>query len=360
MRSVLFTIPLDGTIDLGPLGKVAILGFGFLLALWALVGIVGAIIQTRQHGLRYFLLNGALTWAVVAAVIILVPRFVTKIPIYGYGMMLFLGFVTATWVASQRIRAQGYSGEIAWDAAMWLFVAGIFGARLFFVIQYSNRFFVPGRSVREVLISLVSLPDGGIVFYGGLIGGAIAYYLYCRFKSVHPLAFADIAISSVFIGMAFGRVGCLLHGCCYGDYCSLPWGITFPPGSVPVMELVDRGFLLSPDFRSLPLHPTQVYSAIGSGLLAVLTWAYYPYRQKDGSVLLLGWMTYPVHRFIVEFLRGDELGQFGTSLTISQWVSLGLLVCGTVFSIWLSRQPAGREPLVEPEVVSAPSRPALA
>lgn len=360
MRSVLFTIPLDGKVSLGPLGEVPVFGIGLLLALWGLFALIMVILQARRSGFADFAWNAALTGGVVAAVIIFLPRVITRIPVYGYGAMLFVGFVTATWVASQRIRAQGFNGEIAWDAAMWLFVAGIFGARLFYVIQYSDRFFVKGRSTWQVLVSLISLPDGGIVFYGGLIGGGLAYYLYCRVKGVHPLAFADIVITSVFIGMAFGRIGCLLHGCCYGDYCSLPWAITFPPESVPVQELVSRGFLTDYSYRSLPLHPTQIYSAVGSGLLAVLTWAYYPFRQKDGSVLLLGWMTYPVHRFLVEFLRGDELGQFGTSLTISQWVSLGLLVCGSIFAIWLSRQPKGREPLIEHEVVEVPSRTALA
>lgn len=360
MRSILFNIPLRANVELGPLGEVPLFGVGLLLICWIMIGVPALIIKVRQNQWKEFLATGGLTWGIVAVALIAAPRFAKSIPVYGYGTMLFIGFLVSTWVVSARIRNQGFNGEIAWDAAMWLFIAGIFGARLFYVIQYSDKFFVKGRSIGQVLLSLISLPDGGIVFYGGLIGGAVAYYLYCRVKGIHPLAFADIVITSVFIGMAFGRIGCLLHGCCYGDYCSLPWAVTFPPESVPTRELVLRGFLMDDSVRSLPLHPTQIYSAMGSGLLAVLTWAYYPFRQKDGSVLLLGWMTYPVHRFLVEFLRGDELGQFGTSLTISQWVSLGLLICGAIFALWLKSQSAVRHPLIDDAPVEVPSETALA
>lgn len=346
MRAVLFRIPIAGSVSLGALGEVPLFGWGVVLAAWLLLGALLAIYAIRRLGWNSFPWVVAMYWIAIAAAIVLLPRFTESIPVYGYGAMLFIGFASATWVAAHRIRRLGYDGDIAWDAAIWLFVAGIVGARLFYVIQYREQFFLPGISVPQLLVRLISLPDGGIVFYGGLIGGAVACMLFCYRRRLNGLAMADIVITSLFIGMAFGRVGCLLYGCCYGDYCTLPWAITFPPDSVPVRELVTRGFLATTASSSLPLHPTQIYSALGAALLALLTYCYYPFRQKDGSVLLLGWLTYPVHRFIVEFLRGDELGQFGTSLTISQWVSLGLLCAGGLFALWHARRPAGRHPLV--------------
>lgn len=356
MRSVLFEIDFHRSVNLGPLGDVTVFGVGLLLALSCLFGLAALLI----FGIKRIPLNGLLAWAGVTLVIMLVPLFLHKIPVYGYGAMLFVGFVSATGVASRRIRQLGYDGEMAWDIAIWLFVAGIVGARMFFVIQYPDRVFQPDMNLRQKLISLFMLPDGGIVFYGGLIGGVLAFLAYCYKKKVNALAFADIVITSLFIGMMFGRIGCLLHGCCFGDYCTLPWAITFPPESVPVRELYARGFLDNLQVSSLPLHPTQIYSAIGCALLVVLTWTYYPFRQKDGSVLLLGWLTYPMHRFIVEFLRGDELGQFGTSLTISQWVSMGLFVGGILFAVWLHFQPAKLGTLIRDEGVSSVHRGAAA
>lgn len=358
MRSILIQIPLRAQVWLGPFGMCPVFGAGLLLALWVLAGF-GWAFWFRLHfkTWRGFPVTGALfAWSVVALILFEAPRFAESIPIYGYGMMLFLGFLTAAWFAARRLRAQGYDGEISWDVAMWIFVGGIVGARLFFVVQYRDKFFKAGQPFMETLMSLVNLPDGGLVFYGGAIVGSFSYWLFCRLRRLHPLALADILITSIFIGMVFGRVGCLLNGCCYGDVCSLPWAVTFPPESVPYAAEVNAGLIsgIEPDgkaglalgaARSLPLHPTQLYSALSALVLALLTWAYYPFRQKDGEVLALGWLLEPVTRFTVEFLRGDERGQFGTFLTISQWVSIGLFTTGLIF-LWLIRDHRRRGSLL--------------
>jgi phosphatidylglycerol:prolipoprotein diacylglycerol transferase len=143
----------------------------------------------------------------------------------------------------------------------------------------------------------------------------------------------------------FGRLGCLLNGCCFGDVCSLPWSITFPPESVPFEALVRRGLLDDSAVRSLPLHPAQLYDSLSGLLLALLTWAYYPYRRRTGEVLAMGWIAYPINRFMIEFLRADEAGQFGTSLTIAQWVSLVLFASGVVFYLTLRYWSSGIEPI---------------
>lgn len=351
MHSILFTIPLDGRTDLGPLGQWPVFGPGLLLGLWTLLGLAVLYRFVREFGWKELPIATVVVWVVIGAVLFSVPGWISRIPVYGYGTMLFLGFLTAAWVASRRLQNQGHDGEIAWDAAMWVFVAGIVGARLFYVMQYHERFIGPdpvtgvARTFKETVKSLVNLPDGGLVFYGGLIGSAIAFYVFCRARRIHPLALADIVITSVFIGMAFGRIGCLLNGCCYGDLCTLPWALTFPAGSVPFDAEVHRGFLAADAARSLSIHPTQIYSALNAAVLALLTWAYYPYRRRDGEVLALGWLAYPVSRFAVEFLRGDEMGQFGTSLTISQWVSLGLIATGALF-YFLTKKYTLREPLM--------------
>jgi len=151
------------------------------------------------------------------------------------------------------------------------------------------------------------------------------------------LVLADLITPSIFIGLIFGRLGCFLNGCCYGDPSSLPWSVAFPPGSAAFVSEVDRGLISADASHTRYLHPTQVYSALDGLVLAILTWNYFPYRRKDGEVLLIGWLCYPVSRFLIEFLRGDEMGQFGTSLTISQWVSLCFLAAGLVYWYFLAK-----------------------
>ncbi|MGH7199491.1 MAG: prolipoprotein diacylglyceryl transferase, partial [Planctomycetaceae bacterium] len=156
--------------------------------------------------------------------------------------------------------------------------------------------------------------------------------------------------------LAFGRLGCFLNGCCWGDRCSLPWAVRFPEGSLPWETLVERGFLSPEAATTLALHPTQLYSSFNALVLAFLTAAYFRYRHRDGAVLAVGWLTYPLTRFVLEILRGDEFGKFDTSLTISQWVSLGAFAAGVLFTAWLMRRPPHLTRSVHTEIPSPKQR----
>ena len=355
MRSILFTIPLDGIVDLGPLGKIPVFGVGLLLALWCLVGIGYVALTVRQGGWKALGGISLLIWGAVSIAIFKAAELETKaIPVYGYGSMLFLGFLASSSLAAWRLRREGVDGEIAWDAAMWIFIFGIIGARMFYIMEYWATSFAvdpltgKARTAWELALALINLPDGGLVLYGGLIFAPLAYYVYCRVRGINALAFADIAITSIFVGIMFGRLGCLLNGCCFGDVCSAPWAITFPAESVPFKALVARGLLDNGANRSLPLHPAQLYDALSGLLLAIVTITYYPYRRRTGEVVAVGWIAYPINRFLIEFLRADEPGQFGTSLTIAQWVSLGLFASGLAFLLSLKYWSPGRQPIESP------------
>jgi phosphatidylglycerol:prolipoprotein diacylglycerol transferase len=352
MRSILFSIPLDGQVDLGPFGKIPVFGVGLLLALWCLVLVTYVALTVRREGWKSISGISLLVWGVVALAIFKAAELQIKaIPVYGYGTMLFVGFLISGMLAAHRLRKEGVDGEIAWDAAMWIFVCGILGSRLFYIAEYHNRFFGPDalgkpRTAWDTFVALINLPDGGLVLYGGLIFAPLAFYLYSRYRGIRPLAFADVAITSVFVGVMFGRLGCLLHGCCFGGVTnSVPWAITFPAHSVPFEALVGRGLIDENAACTLPMHPSQLYDAISGLLLALLTWAYYPYRRWTGEVVALGWIAYPINRFMIEFLRSDEPGQFGTSLTIAQWLSMAIFGSGIGFYLYLRRKSVGRQSL---------------
>jgi phosphatidylglycerol:prolipoprotein diacylglycerol transferase len=157
------------------------------------------------------------------------------IHIYGYGAMLFLAFVACGLFLAWRARGEGVDKDRIWDAAFWVFLAGIVGARIVFMIQYQ----VP-------ISDWYKLWEGGLVFYGSAIGGFVGYGLYWFYLNwrqnirLPTWRLADIVAPTVCIGLGIGRIGCLLNGCCYGHVCGVDGGhcLRFPTLTSPARDLV--------------------------------------------------------------------------------------------------------------------------
>ena len=224
----------------------------------------------------------------------------------------------------------------------------------------------------------------------------------------------DIIAPSLLVGLALGRIGCFLNGCCFGGIClNADYAVTFPAGSPPYIQHEEQygwdsglwltkknghivvGYVapqwpaqlaglkpgdeiiavngakvnslneahqrllegkasyevetadgrivrwLSPKGppRSVPVHPTQLYAAIDAGLLALVLWFFFPYRRHDGEAFALMVTVHPISRFLLEMIRSDEPGQFGTGWTISQWISLGLFAAGIALWIYIEQRP---------------------
>lgn len=365
MRQILFHIPLDSSLSLGPLGKVPVFGFGLLLLLWALLGVWWSVLRFRTPGLKYSSEDGWISgqWIGIALAIIKAPAvgaylrengsapFRDGLPIFGYGFMLFVAVGVGTLVAAWRANKEGLSSDRIWDLAFVLFLSGITGARTFYLVEYRDQVFKDVHTVPDFLYTVFNLSSGGIVLYGGLIAAAVGFFSFCAVNRIRPLALLDIITPSIFLGIGFGRIGCFLNGCCYGDECNLPWAVRFPRGSATFDSLVQKK-LLDPDaLWTQPLHPTQIYSALDGFILAALTAWYFSRRRRNGEVFAIGLTIYPITRFLIEFIRNDEPPRYG--LTISQWISVGMFVVAIGYMFFLSRRPAVREPignLAEPEL----------
>lgn len=367
MRQILFQIPLDRPWNLGPLGEVPGFGFGIVLLVWTLIGIwslVSYYRDNRSHGQPGQFLQPVINWTVVAFLIAFVapamgawlrqhgsPPFRDGLPIFGYGFMMLVGVICATWLAGRRARKVGLPSDAMWDLAVWLFVPGIIGARLFYLIQYGDRVF-SGLPIAQWPMAAINLSQGGIVLYGALLGGAAGYFSFCYFKRIRPLGLGDIVVPSVFVGIGFGRIGCFLNGCCYGQFSNLPWAVQFPRESAAFGGLLEKGLITENLSCTPPLHPTQIYSSIDGFVIAALTSWYFWRRRRNGEVLALALIIYPITRFCMELLRADEGGQFGTNFTISQWVSIGLFIFNLGFMYYLSRRPPVRDPIILPDAKS--------
>ncbi|HID74394.1 MAG TPA: hypothetical protein EYP56_00155 [Planctomycetaceae bacterium] len=235
MRSTLFHIP-------NQIAGMPVFGFGLLLGLWVLFSLFVLVRQVRREGW------GRQTWGyvpvlvLVGAIIAFVfPRLADArgVPIRGYGVMVLAGVAAAVALAVHRARRAGIDAEIIFGLAFWAFVPGIIGARLFYVIEYWESFQRP--TAVATLLEMINLTQGGLVVYGSLLGGVAGLTFYIRRQGLPLLATLDLITPSLLLGLALGRVGCFLNGCCYGGICDLPWAVRFPAGSPPHLHQVERG-----------------------------------------------------------------------------------------------------------------------
>lgn len=514
MRQTLFTIPHE---ILG----VPVFGFGWALLAWAVVSVATLVWLVRRQGWNddtqsyvFFLAAVGVVIAVGLPIVEaaqsgpLDPAMIVRavrgdvesegLPIRGYGVMLLLAVASGVGLAAWRAKRMGVDPEAIYSLAFWMFVAGIFGARLFYVIEYWGQFQRPTLS--ETVLAMLNVTQGGLVVYGSVIGGLAAAAVFLVRRRLPLWATADLIAPSMVLGLAFGRVGCFLNGCCFGGVCDLPWAMQFPAQSPPYYRQHQlgqlHGFRIAEDERgravvrtvapdsaaaeaglragavvraiqlspqdalqaaatvpafagqeivlrrtqggplrltipaggaaggteqrlglrvfeapgapaivsavivgspadeagvqtgdqvaevrlpptptanvaqdvmqwagsqvtiitdgsavswtqdglpgwSLPIHPTQLYSVINALLLFFLLWVYYPFRSRDGEVFAMLITLYPITRFLLEMIRIDEPSQFGTGLSISQLISIGMLIGAAGLWIYLYRRPAG-------------------
>jgi phosphatidylglycerol:prolipoprotein diacylglycerol transferase len=258
-------------------------------------------------------------------------------PIHWYGVMIALAFLAGLWTAVRRARRQNISAEQISDVTLWLMAGSIIGARIVYVATYWHEEFA-GRPVQNIF----AIWQGGLVFYGGLIGAAAAGFIYGFWKKLPVWKIADVLAPSIALGSFFGRIGCLLNGCCYGTVCNLPWGIRFPNGSY-AWEHQRGQNLIGENDPALPVHPTEIYDALlNLSLYIFLAWLF---RRKkfDGQILATYLICYAITRSITETFRGDytEL-HYHLGLTPAQWISVPILISGLLLATVLSQRARSR------------------
>jgi phosphatidylglycerol:prolipoprotein diacylglycerol transferase len=345
MQSTLFHIPAH-------IGSLPLFGWGLLLALWA-VGGGGVLAWTAaREGISRALAALGMPLAAAGAFILWgLPALDdgAGVPIRGYGVMLLVAAAAGTWLSVRRGRAVGIDADTILALGMEIFLWGLVGARLFYVLEYHEQFFAADRSLPAALAQVLNIAQGGLVVFGSLPTAAVAAWLFARRRGLDILQLADVIAPGLLVGLALGRLGCFLNGCCYGGPCDLPWAVRFPPDSPPWLDQAARGLLPAPAPGqpapwSLPVHPAQIYAAIDAALLAALAIAFTPVARRRGAVFALVLTLHPISRMLLEAIRIDEPPALGTALSISQLVSLVLLALAAALWWWIARQSAAGKP----------------
>jgi len=238
-----------------------------------------------------------------------------------YGVLVMLGFVAGLWTAGRRGVRDGFAPEVFQDLGVWLIVGTILGARTLYVVSYWKESFA-GHPWTEIF----KVWEGGLVFYGGLIGASLATIICAQRKKLRLWKLADALAPSISLGYFFGRLGCFMNGCCYGRPTDLPWAVHFPPDN---------------PYYPQGVHPTQLYeSFLGLALYAALA-RLYRRKKFDGQIFAIYLMCYAVLRSFVETLRGDyPVHYLGGWATPAQLVSFGIFTAGLVLYWQLPRREA--------------------
>jgi phosphatidylglycerol---prolipoprotein diacylglyceryl transferase len=269
------------------------------------------------------------------------------LPVYAYGVMLGLGFISSWYLGMYFANREGlpYKG-VTW-AYVLAIVFALVGARLAHIISNPDTMRMHG-----LFHALFANKCEGLVAYGGYIGGTLAAYAYCRLRKMDFWSLCDVSSASLVLGLGFTRIGCFLAGCCHGKVTDLPWGVSFPAGSQASRNIDCIAPGAAPGMvASLPVHPTQLYES-AVGFLLVPVGIYLIKRRKfTGQAFLIMMSLYAIARFLLEFIRADDDRGPVAMFSTSQFIGLVLVPLAIVLYIW--RRKVGQvppEPLSKEEV----------
>ncbi len=312
------------------------------------------------------------------------------IRLWGYGAMLVLGFLVGIAMAQRRARRAGENPEVITHLGIMCVVGGILGSRLAYVIQHWDTQYAHSPNM---LAAIFNFSSGGLIYYGGVVLATALVLIYLLVRKLSGRRFLDYLAISMMVGLAFGRAGCLLNGCCYGSRCKTDWALStkFAMYPKPLIKLDGRDNPYSqgdaglspvyahqmeqgeifPDPRLLdatgrlippgdlspeqvaiaeaslshPVQPAQILGIINALLLAGILTVFYRLRTREGQVFAVMLILYPITRFALESIRDSNAHDLAAGiLTHNQYTSIVTAIVGVVMLLWLRRRPPSAGP----------------
>ena len=246
------------------------------------------------------------------------------ITLHTYGFFVALGLLVGISLGLREGRKVGYEPQALMDTIFYIVLAGIIGSRVFYVAQNFSAY-------RVHPLDIFKLWEGGLVFYGALLGGLPVGWYFMKRHGYGFWPLFDAFAPSIAIGQAFGRVGCFFAGCCYGCRTDLPWAVTFTDPQC-----------LAP--QNIPLHPTQLYTAFALAVIFVILYSMRNRTRFTGQLACAYLILHSIVRFSMELLRNDDrLYLAGIPISVTQIVSIVLFLVGITSYILLNRKRLARQ-----------------
>lgn len=244
--------------------------------------------------------------------------------VYSYGAMVALAFLLGIALMVLRARQAGDNPDDYMEASVWFIITGIVGARLFYFFWYPQVFLANPIGAM--------LSQGGLVWYGGVIAVLLTVLLYTRLKKISMNHFGDVMAPSAALGLAIGRIGCLLSGCCFGSACHLPWAVHYP---------------MRHETHGLAVHPVPLYETALMLIVVGLLFKLDKNKPFEGFTTWWFFILAGFVRFALEYIRGDRLvWNESLGLSASQVISLAGVALGVgMLLILATQQGAKKRPL---------------
>lgn len=237
--------------------------------------------------------------------------------IYTYGLFVALGLLVGLSLALKEAKRKGFDPQAFLDLAFYSVLAGIIGARIFYVVQNFSFY-------KENLLSMVKIWEGGLVFQGGLISAIPVAWILLKKKKLSFWKTFDVLAPYMALGQAFGRIGCFSAGCCYGKPTNLPWAVTFTNPKTLALA-------------GIPLHPTQLYSAAGLFFIFLMLLFLRKHTKFSGQISCLYLIIHSFFRIFIEFFRGDPRALLWDNFSLTQGISLATLFIALFLNFYLQR-----------------------
>lgn len=249
-------------------------------------------------------------------------------PVHTYGFLIAVGFLLCVWISKREGIRQGMPGDRIVDLGFWALLVGMIGARILYI-------FTRWPYYMEHPMEMLYVWEGGLVFYGGPLSCIPFFIWYTKHYKLPRWKVIDIGAQAVPLAHAFGRLGCLSAGCCFGRPTGGNWGVKL------YTELVEPASL-----RGIYLHPTQLYESFSLIVLFFALRRLRFHKKFDGEIFCMYMIFYPIIRSIIEMFRGDEIRGFVVDgvLSTSQFISILVIAVTMVFYLrkrWnLNKQPS--------------------
>lgn len=240
-----------------------------------------------------------------------------------YGVLVVIGMMLGVWIMNREAKRLGEDTDKYFDIGIILLIAGVIGARIFYVIFAWDHY-------KNNLLSIFNLREGGLAIYGGIIGAMVAVYIYSRVQKISFPRILDCIAPGLLIGQVIGRWGNFFNREVFGGYTDNIFAM-----QLPVSAVREQGEITQQMWEHVQnidgtafvqVHPTFLYEGLWNLGVFVLLWLYRRHKKFDGEIFLLYLIGYGIGRFWIEGVRTDQLLIPGTNLPVSQVISVAFIV----------------------------------